>query len=349
MAAVFKAQVLERGTELLSFLQGFLAAHPGARDARLAYARALVAEKRYAESRAEFRTLQEVFPDNGDIHYAIGILSLQLDDPRQAEVHLNRFLEIGGNEANAARFYLGQIAEDDKRYDEALRRFDQVDGGEHHTAALLRGAQILTRQGRVDEARQRLARARGLLPQEAPRLYIAESQLLKDAGRNEEAYTVLQGALAKQPDQTDLLYEAALAVERLDRLADAERYLRRLIALKPDSAQGYNALGYSLADRGLRLDEALQLIDKALSLAPDDPFILDSKGWVLFRLGRLAEALEHLQRAYAQRRDPEIAAHIGEVLWAMGRRDDAATVWREASQAFPANAVLSATIKRFVP
>jgi tetratricopeptide (TPR) repeat protein len=146
-----------------------------------------------------------------------------------------------------------------------------------------------------------------------------------------------------------LIYETALTAEKLGYVDVLERHLRRLIVLRPDSAQAYNALGYSLADRNLRLDEAEQLIDKALSLAPDDPFILDSKGWVLFRQGKRAEALAALQKAYAQRPDAEIAAHIGEVLWTLDRRDEAQAVWREASKAHPSNEALTSTIKRFLP
>jgi tetratricopeptide (TPR) repeat protein len=349
MAAVFKSQQMERGPELVDFLQKFVAANPDAHEARLAYARALVSEKRYAESLAEFRRLLVAFPDNTDVINAVGILALQMDEPKDAEIQFRRLLDMGKGELNPVHFYLGQIAEEDKRYDEALKRYDAVDGGEHQTAALLRGSQILVRQGRTEEARQRLQKARILLPTEAPRLLIAESQLLRDAGRNADALTVLLAGLAAQPDQPELLYEVALAAERLDRMADAEGYLRRLIALKPESPQGYNALGYSLADRNLRLEEAEQLIDTALKLTPDDPFILDSKGWVLFRKGKHAEALVTLRRAYAQRPDPEIAAHIGEVLWATGQRDEAAALWRDAAKAHPANAVLSATIKRFKP
>jgi tetratricopeptide (TPR) repeat protein len=152
-----------------------------------------------------------------------------------------------------------------------------------------------------------------------------------------------------QPDQPDILYETALAAEKLGYVDILERHLRRLIALKPDLAQAYNALGYSLADRNIRLAEALQLIDKALSLEPDDPFILDSKGWLLFRQGDLAAALETLQKAYAKKPDPEIAAHIGEVLWVLGRTDEALTLWREATKAHPTNEALATTIKRFVP
>jgi tetratricopeptide (TPR) repeat protein len=347
-AALLKAQQV-RGPELVSFLERFIAANPKAAEVRLSYARALVGEKRYAESRREFRVLLESYPENTDILYAVGVLSLQLDEPTEAEPRLRKLLELGQGDLNPPRFYLGQIAEEGKRLDEALQFYDAVESGEHRVAALLRGAQILAKQGKVDAARQRLESARGSLPAEVPRLLIAESQLLRDAGRNDEALGVLSKSLDQHPDNPELLYEVALAAERANRIAEAERYLRRLIEVKPDSAQGYNALGYSLADRSLRLDEAQQLIDKALSLSPDDPFILDSKGWLLFRQGQAMAALEILKRAHALRPDPEIAAHIGEVLWALGRRDDALSVWRDAAKAHPANSVLAATIKRYSP
>jgi Flp pilus assembly protein TadD len=204
------------------------------------------------------------------------------------------------------------------------------------------------RQNKLDEARERLATARAGDPDDL-RLVVAEAQLLRDAGRHVEAYAFLARMLEVRPDDPELLYETSLAAEKLDYLDVMERHLRRLIALKPDSAQGYNALGYSLADRNLRLDEAADLLNKAVSLAPDDPFILDSKGWLLFRQGKSAEALAALQTAYSRKPDAEIAAHIGEVLWALGRRDEALAVWREAAKAHPSNEVLTATIKRFVP
>jgi len=178
---------------------------------------------------------------------------------------------------------------------------------------------------------------------------VAEAQLLRDAGRHADAYAFLARMLEVHPDQPEILYETALAAEKLGHVDVMERHLRRLIALKPESPQGYNALGYSLADRNLRLEEAAQLVDKALSLTPDDSFILDSKGWVLFRQGKFAAALETLQKAFAKQPDPEIAAHIGEVLWALGRSDEALAIWREAARAHPTNEVLAATIKRFAP
>lgn len=348
LAALFKAELLAKGDAQLDFLKAWLAANPDAENVRLAYARGLVSEKRYEASRVEFRRLLAASPDNPDMLYAVGILSLQVNDIAEAERQLARFVEIGRGDLDPARFYLGQIADQAGRPDDALRWYDQVAAGEHEMPAKVRAAQVLLRQNKFDEARERLAAARAGEPGDV-RLLVAEAHLLRDAGRHAEAFAFLANALEMQPDQPEILYETALAAEKLGHVDLVERHLRRLIALKPDSAQAYNALGYSLADRNLRLDEASQLIDKALELTPDDPFVLDSKGWVLFRQGKPAAALEALQKAYAQKPDAEIAAHIGEVLWVLGRFDEALAIWREAAKAHPTNEVLAATIKRFVP
>ena len=348
LATLFKAELLPKGDAQLDFLKTWLAANPQAQDVRLAYARGLVSEKRYEASRIEFRRLLSANPDNPDMLYAVGILSLQVNDTAEAEQQLKRFVEIGRGDLDPARFYLGQLADQSGRPEDALRWYDQVAGGEHALPAKVRAAQVLLRQNKLDEARARLAAARANASGDI-RLLVAEAQLLRDAGRHAEAFAFLANALEMQPDQPDILYETALAAEKLGHVDLVERHLRRLIALKPDSAQAYNALGYSFADRNLRLDEAAQLIDKALSLTPDDPFILDSKGWLLYRQGKLAEALEALQKAFARKPDPEIAAHIGEVLWVLGRPNEAVAVWREAAKAHPSNEALAATIKRFVP
>ena len=347
-AALFKAELLPRGAPQLDYLEGWLAAHPDAQDVRLGYARALVGEKRYEPARAEFRRLLGNNPDNPDMLYAVGILSLQANDTAEAERHLRRFVEFGRGEVNTARFYLGQIAEQAGRPEEAINWYDQVGAGEHVTPARVRAAQILFRQNKPEEGRERLAAARSLAPDDA-RLLIAEAQLLRDAGRHADSYALLAAALQAQPDEPDLLYESALSAERLGRMDVLEGNLRRLMEIRPNSAPAYNALGFSLADRNVRLEEAAQLIERALALAPDDPFILDSKGWLLFRQGRYADALAALQRAFGKRPDPEIAAHIGEVLWALGRPAEAKAVWAQAAKAHPNNEVLAATIKRFTP
>ena len=178
---------------------------------------------------------------------------------------------------------------------------------------------------------------------------VAEAALLRDAGRLQDAFDLLEARLGEQPEQTDLIYETALMAERMNRLDVMESRLRRLIELRPDNPQAYNALGYSYADRGERLQEARQLIERALALSPEDGFILDSMGWVLFRLGDLNGALTYLERSYAKREDPEIAAHLGEVLWALGRQDDARRLLLEAQKKHPKNEVLSATIRRLSP
>jgi tetratricopeptide (TPR) repeat protein len=348
-AALVRAQLAPHEPQTIEDLGRFVAANPKANDARLAYARALVGAKRYEDARSQFNSLLADNPNNADIIYAVAVLSLQLNDRGLAETNLKRLVELGYAEADSARLYLGQIAEDRKAWDEAIQWYGQVGAGEQHVAAQLRLANVLAQTGRLEEARTHLHQAQAADPRERAQLVIGEAQLLREAGRYADAYTVLEAALAADPEQPDLLYEAALAAEKSGHPDVLDRNLRQLIKLKPDNAHAYNALGYSLADRGERLDEAQQLIDKALELSPEDPFILDSKGWVLYRKGDAAGALEVLKRALAIRADPEIAAHVGEVLWALGRRDEAQKAWDDAAKASPGNEALAATIKRFKP
>jgi Flp pilus assembly protein TadD len=198
----------------------------------------------------------------------------------------------------------------------------------------------------VDEARDYLKRIEAGGPNEQVQLLVAEAQLLRDASRYADALDMLGQALQKSPDQPELLYDHALTAEKLERFDIAEAQLRKLIQVKPDHAHAYNALGYSLADRNVRLPEARKLIEKAVELAPEDFFILDSLGWVLFRQGDLAGAARELRRAYAGRPDAEIGAHLGEVLWTMGERAEAEKVWKEALESGPENETLKKTIQR---
>lgn len=348
-AAMFlvRLQPDEQG-RVADLLQAFVKAKPTSPEARLGLARALVAAKRYGDGRAEFLTLLESNAGNADLLYAIGILSLQLQEPKKAEPYFNQALAAGYKDASLVHYYLGQIAEDAGRADEALRHYAAT-AGEQQMPALARAVSLLAKQGKVEEARRMMHDTKVADPKDRSLLLMVEAQFLRDSGRSEEALVLLEKELLTQPGNTELLYEAGMLAERLGRLDVAERHWRKAMTLKPDYAQAYNALGYSLADRGERLDEALALIEKALSLTPGDPFILDSKGWVLFRRGDAKGALEALIAAYAVRPDPEIAAHLGEVLWSLGRREEAEKTWREASRKSPGNEVLTATIKRFTP
>ena len=348
--ALARAQLMTDSAAASHYLGDFVAANPKARDARLAYARSLVGLKRYAEARREFETLLTDHQGNGDVVYAVAMLSLQLNDVDEAEKELKRLVEMNHAEADAARLYLGQIEDGRKRPDEALKWYGQVaSGSSQYLPARMRMAQTYAHEQKIAEARAVLQESVASDVGERSQLLIAESQVLREAGRTDEAYAVLADGLAGHPDQPDLLYEAALLAERVGKLDVVEADLRRLIELKPDYAHAYNALGYSFADHNVHLDEAQRLIDKALQLSPDDPFILDSKGWVLFRRGDNGGALDALNKAFALRADPGIAAHLGEVLWAMGRKDEARKTWGDALKANPGNDVLVGTVKKFAP
>ncbi len=352
-AALFQFQLAEDRAEGLAQLESFIERQPQAREAQITYARALVGEKRYADARSVFDRLlaqdANAPTPKGDVIFAIAVLSLQLNDTAAAEQQLQRLIEIGHAEADKARFYLGQIAEEGKRWEEAVRWFGTVGRGEHYLSARLHGANILAKQGNIEGARQHLTNSEATTPRERVQLLLGEAQILRDMGDVAAAHGVLVAGLTLEPDQPELMYEAALMAEKLGRHDELEMRLRRLLETKPDHAHALNALGYSLAERNLRLAEARSLIERALEIAPNDPFILDSKGWVQFRMADTGAALETLNRAFGLRPDPEIAAHLGEVLWSLGRQAEARETWGKARREHPANEVLAETIKRLSP
>jgi tetratricopeptide (TPR) repeat protein len=350
-AAVLQSQFLQRESTsaAIAYLEGFLAENPAARDARLMYARLLAADKRPADARREFELIERDVPQNAEVAVMIGLLSLQMQDFDAAETRLKRAIDLQYRDADTLRFYLGQIAEERKQDAEALAWYQQVQSGEQLVPAAVRYAMILARQDKLAEAREYLRNVQPQAPEQRVLLIQAEAQVLRESKAYQEAFDVLEGALAAEPGQPEFLYDLAMAAERLDRLDVLESRLKELIAIRPDHAQAYNALGYTLADRNLRLDEAKVWIEKALALAPEDPFILDSMGWVEYRLGNVDRGLAYLRQAYIKRPDPEIAAHLGEVLWAKGERGEAERVWRESLKAHPANEELKAAMSRHLP
>ena len=351
LAVLLEAQLLQRQSNALALqrLATFLERYPKAKEVRLSYARVLVAERNYTQARTEFQTLSRDFPDNVDVVFAVGVLSLQLQDYALAETNFKRLLVLPYRDKNAVRLYLGQIAEEQKNYPEALRWYEEVASGEQYLQAQVRYALVLNKQGNLDAARAHLRQVEVNSDQARVQLLLTEAQLLRDANRPLEAFDLIGGTLNSMPDQPDLLYEYAMLAEKLERLDVLETNLRRLISLQPDHAHAYNALGYSLADRNLRLPEAQELIEKALQLSPDDPFIIDSMGWLMYRMGKHTQALEYLRKAYGARPDPEIAAHLGEVLWVAGEHREAEKIWLEAAKKTPDNDALNSTIKRFKP
>lgn len=341
-AALFHAQILQQSSnaETMDFLRDFLRQYPKSKDVRLTYARLLVNEKLYTQARAEFQHLMNNDPGNPDAAFAIGLLALQEGDLEAADHYLRQALTGGHKDGDTVRFYLGQAAEESKRWDEAATWYGSVERGEQYLNARIRHAGLMSKQGKLTEARHHLHQTRTQQDRQRALLIQAEAQLLREAKLYQETFDVLGKGLEKQPDQPDLLYDHAMAAEKLDLLDIMEKDLRRLIQLQPDNAHAYNALGYSLADRNLRLDEARELVEKAAELKPEDPFIMDSLGWTYFRLGQHVRAIELLRRAHALGNDPEIAAHLGEVLWTQGQHDEARKVWQSALKRAPENEVL---------
>jgi len=350
LAALFEAQVLARrsGAEAIAALEGFVAAHPGAAEARLNLARLYASEKRLPEARALFRTLAGEAPGNIDASFAAGLLALQSGDHEEASGLLERVLAGEPRDADLVRYYLARAEDARNRLPQALEHYRAVTGGEHRFSAQLGAATVLGRMGRVPEAREALGRVVPESLAERVQVTLAEVQVLRDARDLKAAFDVLASALARTPDSPELLYEQALIAERLGRHEVLERNLRRVIEIQPGHAHAHNALGYSFADRGVRLDEALALLDTALRLAPEDPYILDSMGWLLFRMGQSEKALDYLRRAWRGKPDAEIGAHLGEVLWSLGARDEARKIWDEALRIEAGNETLRATMKRLL-
>lgn len=351
LAALFQARALQRDSvdQAVVFLEGFVKANPGARDARLNLARLLVAARRYPEARKQFEILVGEAPNNPEIAMAVATLSMQAKDFVAAELQLRRALEINPKDPDAVRLYLGQVNEELKRDDEALKWYASITHGPQFVAAQARYAGVLARQGKLADARKYLQDINAGDAQQRLQLTLAEAGLLREAHAYQEAFDFLGAAVAKTPDSPDLLYDYAMAAEKVNRMDALETNLRRVIAMRPTHAHAYNALGYSLADRNQRLEEARTLIETAHKLAPEDSYILDSLGWVLFRLGQNQEALGYLQRAYEARPDAEIAAHLGEVLWVLGRQAEAQKVWADALREQSKNDVLQGTVKRLAP
>lgn len=351
-AVIFEARLLvgsEKLAEASKLLGDFAATYPEAWQARSLYARSLVSERRFAEAQKEFAKLRAHSPDDPEILYPYAIVSLQQSDLDTGETLLKHLLETSFIDKPLAYYFLGQVAETRKDSATALERYQEVTFGDYYAAARIRMATLLTLEGKHDEARRTLQQSTPHTQEDRTQLVQAEARLLRERQQLEESYNVLKRGLKAQPEQPDLLYDIALVAERLQRTSEAETYLRRLVKLQPENPHALNALGYSLADRNLQLPEAYELISKASKLAPDNPFIMDSLGWVLFRQGKLKESASVLEKAYKLNNDPEIAAHLGEVWWQLGRKDDATRLWRTAAQAAPEHDVLGAVIKKYLP
>jgi len=352
LAILALVQVTPDKNESLKLLADFVARHPNARDVRMAYARMLIEQRQYAKARSEFEALLKDQPQDLTSLYALGVLGVQTNDLKSAEHYLITYLNTlaakpdDERDPSQALLLLAQIAEERKDSEAVLKWLSQIEPGEAYLNAQIKRAQVIAKRGDMTGARKLLHEISVSGEREEAQIVIAEGQLLRDANQLQEAMKVFKAGLQRFPNNTDLLYDYAMAAEKSSQWDVMESALRKIMELAPNNQHAYNALGYSLAERNIRLDEAFRLIDKALKLAPDDPFIMDSMGWVQFRLGNLKEAEALLRRAYELRPDVEIAAHLGEVLWVKGQKEDAQRLWRDAQTKDPQNDTLKSTLAR---
>jgi len=355
LAVMLRAQLLQQSQsqpqQASALLQKYLAAYPAQQNARLFHARMLLEQKQYVPAREEFSRLQQQRPGNAEIAFAIAMISLQLGELERAEQELRAALAgtSGKKDENTLHFYLGQLAEAKPDDSAALAHYRQIKAGERYYAARLRVAYLLHKQGQVAQAREVLQQTRPNNDAQRVQLLLIEAQFLREAAQYAESFKVLSRGLDKFPDQSDLLYQAALDADKLKQYDTFEQLIRKLIKIEPNNAHAYNALGYGLLERNVRITEAMELVQKAYGLMPDDAAILDSVGWGYFRLNDLEQSVAFLRRAFAANPDPEIAAHLGEVLWVKGERDEAQAIWRDSAKAHPENPVLQDMLRRFQP
>ena len=330
----------------LEALAGLEAGSDGSGDLLRTRARLLTSAGRREEAHVQYEALVERRPDDLDARWELARLLTAMERFDAALPHFRELYRWPGWR-DRAWYFTGLIDEERADPDRALRAYRKVRDGSYYLSARIRSAEIMADQGELRWARWHLAATPRYTRGDDVRLYRAESGLLLRADRPAEAIAVLDAALHTYPEHDDLLYARAMVAERLDRLDILERDLRAIIARDPNHAEALNALGYTLADRTDRYEEALALVERALALEPDEYHIVDSMGWVLYRLGRHEEAAEHLRRSYEGEPDPVVAAHLGEVLWALGRREEARQIWDSALDDAPDNEVLLETIERF--
>ncbi|WP_043637046.1 tetratricopeptide repeat protein [Chromobacterium haemolyticum] len=336
----------EQLDQAIDFLQRELARRPNAGlELKLAKPRLLVGAKRFAEARQAFDQLLPGNPNNPDLLYASGLMAYQMRDLSAAERHLRQALAAGHPETNFIRYTLGQIAEERQDVGAAKGWYEMVGAGPQFLPAQGRLAVMEAGDGKLELALARLAPLGGN-DQEKITLALLQSQLAREAKQPGKAHDLLSKALLRMPKAPELLYERALVSDSLGNVGNAERDLKQVLKEKPGDAQALNALGYTLTNRTNRHQEALGYIEKALKSEPDNPTILDSLGWAQYKLGRLDAALKTLQKAYALLPDAELAAHLGEVLWKLGKKEEALAVWNKALEASPEHDVLRDTMRR---
>ncbi|MGX5792988.1 tetratricopeptide repeat protein [Pseudomonas sp. E2-15] len=338
-------QTLNRGKEAIPLLEKSIKKYPDDKRLRLTYARTLVEQDRMEDAKVQFANLVQQYPEDDELRYSLALVCLEAKAWDETKGYLEELIQRESH-VDSAHLNLGRIAEEHNDPQAALLEYAQVGPGNDYLPAQLRQADILMSNGRTDEAEKRLAAARAAEPDYAIQLYLIQAETLSANKQGERAWKLLQQALLQYPDDLNLLYTRAMQAEKRNDLAQMEKDLRLIIKRDPDNAMALNALGYTLSDRTTRYAEAKVLIEQAHKLNPEDPAVLDSLGWVNYRLGNLDEAERLLRQALERFPDQEVAAHLGEVLWANGKQREARQIWEKFLKEQPESPILRGTIKR---
>lgn len=338
-------QSLNRGDEALPLLKKSIRQYPDDKRLGLTYARTLIEQNRMDEAKAQFTSLAEQYPEDDELRFSLALIALEGKKWDEAQGYLEELIERDSH-VDSAHLNLGRIAEERNDPQGALAEYALVGPGNDYLPAQMRQADILVSHGRGAEASKKLAAARDAQPDYGIQLFLIEAETLAANNQTDRAWNVLQQALKQYPDDLNLLYSRAMLAEKRNDLEQMERDLRAIIKREPDNAMALNALGYTLSDRTTRYAEAKVLIQQAYDLNPDDPAVLDSLGWVNFRLGNLDEAERLLRQALERFPDQEVAAHLGEVLWANGKQREAKQIWGKFLKENPESPILRKTVLR---
>lgn len=350
-AKITKGKLLtatQKPNEGIRYLAKAVKKHPDHVRLRVVYAQLLISADELSKAQKEFAYLVKKSPQNGDLILSLSLLYLEKNLLDEAELYLKKLLPLN-QRVEEANFHLAQIYQQKDQPELALKHLDNVKSGSLLLNARIQKANLLFNQGKIKEGRTSLSNDRAIMPQYQVQLYLAESDLLVKQEQYTEAQEVLNTALRQHPDNNTILYSRAMISEKLDRVDQLEIDLRSIISKEPNNAAALNALGYTLADRTNRHAEALQYITKAMKITPNDPAIIDSMGWVQYRLGNLEEAIKLLREAILLLPDPEVAAHLGEVLWVSGQQEEAKKVWEKALAKKKGSKILKQVMSKFIP
>ncbi len=355
LAVLTLAQAQKDPNRAIPTLTEFIKQYPNYREVRISLGRLLIGQNKYQEAREHFEYALATQPDDMMTLYSLGLLAVQQEDYKKAEKYLKRYLDLAKKtekddaESYQAIFLLAQLAEEQKKYKVAQKWLDQISEDDDREAWLLaqiRKNQILVKRGYIKKARKNLETLRSEYPIEEEKIILSEAQILRSINRDRDVYNLLKTATKRLNSSINLLYDFSLAAEKMNRYDEMETALRRILEIDPNSQLANNALGYSFADRNIHLDEAYVLISKAMEIAPEDPYIIDSMGWVLFRQGKFKEAELMLRRAYELLPEAEVMTHLGEVLWFSGQYDEAKMFFQKAKKTDPKNETFIETVKR---